>query len=362
MLHFARKDASQLTKMKVLEQCDPNELLLVIKGAISLRKVKYNIDFDPQSTSNIHLNNNLSQTNNEYSQHENMDTTPSTSQRTPVYNFSSSRDRKINNRKASSPIKLDISTENRFKPLEISESNTENAENPTSNVVESQGNTDIEKEPKIPPIVFYKIDAWTKISRDFKNKKYNYFKAKNAKDIKIFPCTSDDWRNITSYLDSLEYNYHTYELPNDKLLHVVLRNIPIEINPEEIMEDLVAQNFHPHSVHRMKNQNKKPIPLILVKLPKNEKNIFQIKDVNGLITTVETLRNKTGTGQCFRCQKFGHSSKHCHAPPRCVKCGNNHLSTDCPMPKESEAHCANCNKNHPASYKGCEFFKTTKNE
>lgn len=98
------------------------------------------------------------------------------------------------------------------------------------------------------------------------------------------------------------------------------------------------------------------MPLILVKLPKTEKNIFQLVEVNGLATSIETLKNKTGTGQCFRCQKFGHSASKCHANPKCVKCGEDHLSNDCNLAPNAAAKCANCGQQQPASYKGCEAF------
>lgn len=211
---------------------------------------------------------------------------------------------------------------------------------------------------KIPPIVIRNKDSWTNLSKLFQK---NYHKAVNIKEgIKIFPNDTDDFRLITKHLDTNNHSYHTYQLPDEKLLHVVLRNIPVEVKLEEIKEDLISQDFNPIEIYRMKNREKNPMPLILVKLPKNEKSIFNLKNVNGLVTTVETLRNKTGTGQCFRCQKFGHSQKRCHAEPVCVKCAKNHLTTECTQSNNTKATCANCGKDHPASYKGCTAFPKPK--
>ncbi|GBP60357.1 Nucleic-acid-binding protein from transposon X-element [Eumeta japonica] len=56
---------------------------------------------------------------------------------------------------------------------------------------------------------------------------------------------------------------------------------------------------------------------------------------------------------CKRCQRFGHSKNQCFRPFRCVKCGNEHSTTSCVKPPETEATCANCQGKHPASYKGC---------
>lgn len=75
--------------------------------------------------------------------------------------------------------------------------------------------------------------------------------------------------------------------------------------------------------------------------------------------------------QCYRCQRFGHSSTNCGMTPRCVKCLLSHESGKCFLPKytslkESEriegqdevkspkASCVNCgNVSHPASWRGC---------
>jgi hypothetical protein len=40
-----------------------------------------------------------------------------------------------------------------------------------------------------------------------------------------------------------------------------------------------------------------------------------------------------------------------------VKCGEGHLTTECPHPKTTKKRCANCSGEHTANYKGCEKFK-----
>ncbi|KAG8239977.1 hypothetical protein J437_LFUL019348 [Ladona fulva] len=43
-------------------------------------------------------------------------------------------------------------------------------------------------------------------------------------------------------------------------------------------------------------------------------------------------------------------------PPRCVKCGNNHLTSECKKEAAEAAMCANCKGDHPASYRGCPSY------
>lgn len=138
------------------------------------------------------------------------------------------------------------------------------------------------------------------------------------------------------------------------LLHVVIRGIPAEIAEEYAKENLEKEGYYPDTVKRMKSgRDKKPLPLMLVKLSKSEKSIYQITNIVNLKITVETLRQQPRLAQCYRCQKFGHACTRCTAVPKCVKCAGNHFSYECKKDKNTPASCANCRGGHTASYKGC---------
>ncbi|XP_059053452.1 atherin-like [Achroia grisella] len=62
------------------------------------------------------------------------------------------------------------------------------------------------------------------------------------------------------------------------------------------------------------------------------------------------------SGQCHRCQNYGHSARNCFARPRCVKCLGDHATADCgrrpntPTPPS----CTLClTEGHTANYRGC---------
>lgn len=58
--------------------------------------------------------------------------------------------------------------------------------------------------------------------------------------------------------------------------------------------------------------------------------------------------------QCYRCQRFGHASRNCNLPPRCVKCTEPHPTKDCPKKdRNNPAQCCNCNMEHPSNYSKC---------
>lgn len=96
-----------------------------------------------------------------------------------------------------------------------------------------------------------------------------------------------------------------------------------------------------------------PMPLFQVALPRSDKKIFDLKSILHLSITIETLNTSAHIGQCYRCQKFGHSQSNCTATTKCVKCGKNHCVADCLLLKTESPTCANCNGQHVASYRGC---------
>ncbi|GFV22169.1 hypothetical protein TNCV_1920291 [Trichonephila clavipes] len=57
---------------------------------------------------------------------------------------------------------------------------------------------------------------------------------------------------------------------------------------------------------------------------------------------VEPLQPKLGPAECFRCQRFLHFSKFCTRNPKCVKCGQHHLTRNCTKSSETDATCCNC--------------------
>jgi len=60
--------------------------------------------------------------------------------------------------------------------------------------------------------------------------------------------------------------------------------------------------------------------------------------------------------QCYRCQAFGHTSGNCYKKPRCVKCAQSHLMSECVISPDTPAKCCNCSGDHPASYTQCPAY------
>lgn len=232
------------------------------------------------------------------------------------------------------------------------QSTTAFTQRPRTVTLSQQQNPDANTE-KVPPINIQDKTAWENVSRMFKNKHINFKHAKNTNDgIRIQLADSDSHRAATKLLREQNIGFYTFTTKDEAKLRVVIRGIPEHYTQEEIKEDLELQGFHPEAVFRMKN-DKRPLPLVLAILPRDEKEIFNIKSVKHFIVRTETQRLRSSVNQCHRCQRFGHSQRNCTLTPRCVKCAENHIHIDCTKPSNIPVKCANCGGPHPASYRVC---------
>lgn len=215
---------------------------------------------------------------------------------------------------------------------------------------------------RIPPIILRNKDKYMKISNLANTLGINVIKAKTLMDgIAFHPQTELDYRKLVRLFDQQKVEYHTYQLPSEKLLYVVLKGIPEPIDPDDVKEELVSRGFHPVNVSRMRSRkDKRVLHMVLVTVPKVEKTIYNLKDILGLVVTVEDQKSSNRINQCHRCQRFGHAQSRCTALPKCVKCAGNHLIQDCTMDKQTPPKCANCNQQHPASYRGCSAWPKIK--
>lgn len=279
------------------------------------------------------------------------------------------------------PVK--IATYNRFEPLEESSQPTEDMEMSTENLPPTKNdhttsqkteNTPSSKPStsknsytaqtvpippttnKIPPIIMRCPEKWTTLSKTLKQKSINYLRASTVRDgIRIQPETSDDYRKLTRLLQDTDIEFHTYQLQEEKELKIVIRGLFLKTETEEITEDLKEKGLNPSKVTQMTNKiTKQPMPLFLITLPRTDKKIYELTNILGLSIKIENLKATGQLSQCYRCQKYGHTQSFCTAAIKCVKCGQGHRSTDCPLIKEKDTPtCANCGNNHVASYRGC---------
>jgi len=104
---------------------------------------------------------------------------------------------------------------------------------------------------------------------------------------------------------------------------------------------------------------KLPLPLFFVNLEPNQNNkeIFKLNSLCRTKIKVEEPYPRRQIIQCLRCQDFRHSRTYCNYEPRCVKYGDNHLTSECKIPADQPPKCTLCEGQHPANYRNCSLYK-----
>ncbi|GFT69249.1 RNA-directed DNA polymerase from mobile element jockey, partial [Nephila pilipes] len=174
--------------------------------------------------------------------------------------------------------------------------------------------------------------------------------------IRIYPQTPAAYHLIRRHATQENLQHFTFQLPEDKKIRVVIRGMPTDMPPEDIMQELEELGFTPESCHILTHRKTtQPMPLFLVSLPKSDSNrdIFNISELCSLKIEVESLRKKVGPPQCYRCQGFFHNSNYCTRNPKCLKCGNPHLTRDCQKDINSPPTCGLCQGAHTANFLLC---------
>ena len=167
------------------------------------------------------------------------------------------------------------------------------------------------------------------------------------------PTTPDHYRAIIRFFEKEKIQFHTFTLPGDKKLHVVIRGVLETWSVEKITEES-AMGFHPEKIIRWTHKDKRPMPIVLCILPKNEKHIYDLNFIDRIKVKVEAQKNKSSNNQCHRCQLFGHAQSRCTATPKCVKCAQSHFTHECPQKdRQTKPRCVNCGLEHPANFTGC---------
>ncbi|KAL4084364.1 hypothetical protein QTP88_028187 [Uroleucon formosanum] len=257
------------------------------------------------------------------------------------------------------PLTPPFQSKNKFTPLQNIDDETDQ-----DGISTNDNAQDAQVSPKIPPIYVYNISNYETFHTSLSNQTFDDFSVTHTKNsLKLNLSSIEDYRSITKSFNESEIQYHTYQFQTEKQLSVVIRNLPIPITEERIFNELKELNFDVDTVTRLQNRYKNPIPIVAVLLKKSSPNIYSLNRLLHCVVSIEPRKPSTGIPQCANCQRFSHTKKFCHLPPRCVKCAGDHHYTQCQKTLETPAKCVNCNGDHPASYRGCTFYKDiTKNK
>ncbi|KAL1454600.1 hypothetical protein WDU94_010816 [Cyamophila willieti] len=190
------------------------------------------------------------------------------------------------------------------------------------------------------------------------------FKIKDVKDfLKVEITDIHVYRSAINMFDNHGVEYHSYRLPSENTIDVLIKHLPVSIGDNEIQNDLISKGFSVFKLMCVWNKDKKPIPVVNVYLDKKNpqnKEIYNLDRLLHCVVSVEPKRKSYNIPQCNNCQCFGHTRNYCKLKVRCMISTGNHKSVDCR--KESTPKCANCGENHLSNFKGCGYYQELRNK
>lgn len=232
----------------------------------------------------------------------------------------------------------------------------------SENIGPSQPQQDSKKD-KVPPIYLHNANHYQNIVEDIIKviENDNFTTHCKANSTRINLNNTSDFRKLTKFYDDNKLEYHTFHNPDNTVLSVVIRNLPLSFTEEEIQDEL-SKTFTVKKVVRLLNREKNPIPICAVELENNEtaSKIYNMDKFMHCIVSVEQRRRPKDIPQCTRCQRYGHTKNYCRLQPRCVKCQEHHLYSQCAKQPNEMPSCVNCGGNHSANYKGCSYYTDLK--
>lgn len=253
----------------------------------------------------------------------------------------------------------DISTQNRFTGL-TSDQRGESSSATTTNFVSHNSRN---KTSRVPPIIIEIEKKWTHkmildmVSKFTKTFHVNY---RGGGKLAIHCYSGDSHQQLKDGLRTENVAYHTFSRKDEKKHKVVMRGLPACV-ADNVSGELESLGFKDTVVTKLRSSaaedKEVPFPPLLIQLP-NGADIAKFRKIKYISNCAIQLQkfhpNSSGGIQCFRCQHFGHTSRNCNLPARCVKCTGEHPTKECPITERTEAvACCNCKEKHPANYREC---------
>ncbi|KAL4144103.1 hypothetical protein QTP88_006333 [Uroleucon formosanum] len=237
--------------------------------------------------------------------------------------------KKKNTRTSSDALTPPYTSKNRFSPLL-----TIQVDDNTDGIANEVSTQESQVRPKIPPIYVYNISDYENFHTSLANITFDEFSIANTKSaLKVNMDSIDDYRTATKLFDDSGIEYHTYQFPENNQLSVIIRNLPVNMSEACIYKELVELKFEVASVTRLQNKFKTPIPIVAILLSKSSTEIYSLNRLLHCVVTVEPRQPSKGIPQC------------------------DHHYSSCPKEIETPPKCVNCLSDHPATYRGCTFYK-----
>ncbi|KAK2582805.1 hypothetical protein KPH14_008894 [Odynerus spinipes] len=266
-------------------------------------------------------------------------------------------------------MELDENSENKLENYSDKNNNRNSCKD---NGVKSTNKDNIPKSTRPPPIHITNVDIRETINlltSNNINKGEFRLKQLNGPDstLTVYAGNISSYEKIIEILLLNKKLYYTYTVRSKKPKSLVLKGVNGGYTAEMVREEIESLNLENLKIEKVsevtfnKNSPRKATHfLVQISQDSTVTELMKTKVFFYQVVKWEYLR-KGKIFQCKRCQRLGHASSNCMLPYRCVKCGGDHGPNACKITttqQKENLKCANCGQNgHPASYKGCIYYK-----
>jgi hypothetical protein len=185
---------------------------------------------------------------------------------------------------------------------------------------------------------------------------------------KVFINSIEAFEKIKQFFIQNSVEFYTHSLKDDRYTKIVLYGLP-DMEIEDVKTELNSKNFFPEDIKKLTIKQQKydfQCNYILYFKKAQKIKISDLRNIRALFHLIVRwdyyIHKKQGPTQCSNCQGFSHGSRNCHLLPKCIRCGLQHKSNECPLLKNllpdtktptDQLRCANCGRQHVANYSKC---------
>lgn len=225
----------------------------------------------------------------------------------------------------------------------------------------------IPAKPDTPPPMFFRGVIDNELARRIKAVSPNFtlssIKRGKLEETKIITGDSDSYRAISKFLEERKYSFYSFQSRKNRGTAFIVKYIPSSTERDDIKVALEELNFKVKNVYSMKKPRKDSVPLdmfkVIIDCNAVEKEAMLKLDLLLHRKIRVELFVATEPIRCNNCNEYGHSKNYCSLPTVCVYCSGLHATEKCNFRVKK---CSNCWGEHTANYRGCDVFKTLKED
>jgi len=172
---------------------------------------------------------------------------------------------------------------------------------------------------------------------------------------------SPNYNLVMNYLlANDEITFHACQAKSSKAYSVYIRHLHPSTSTNDIQTSLINEGHDVIWVTNIINRFTEVNLLLFradITIAGNNSDVLKLNSILHTKVKVKLPRKKSTPSQCTNCQAYFHTTNNCRYHPLCVKCGENHVSSDCTKSPSVPAKCPLCAGPHTSSYKGCPHYK-----